>query len=121
IRDLHLLVASLIVPIKQIQRQLMRLTIGDVDIDGEAAFGEPAGGDTVAASHLLHGTRISRGVAPNEAAVAARADLSIAVIASGIADHVVAVAAVHPLPAPLGRRVPLFESSRARLRSGIDE
>src|SRR5262249_6941634 len=99
----------------------MRLAIGDVDIDGEAGSGEPAGGDAAAtAAGVLQGAAIGRGVAPDEVVVAAGAHLGIAGIAGGVVDDVIALAAIHVLPVPLGYGARLKEVCKAEFL-GIDE
>ena len=45
VADLDLLAAALAVPVEEVQLQVVRLAVGQVDIDGEAGGGVPDGGD----------------------------------------------------------------------------
>ncbi len=47
VADLHRLGPALVVPVVEVQLEVVRLPVGEVDVDGEAGGGVPDGGDAV--------------------------------------------------------------------------
>ena len=47
VADLHRLGPALVVPVDEVQLEVVRLAVAEVDVDGEAGGGVPDGGDAV--------------------------------------------------------------------------
>ena len=117
VADLHLLAAALVVPVEEVQLQVVRLAVGEVDVDGEAGGGVPDGGDAVGRAGDLQGAGVGGGGRPGVGRLAAGRDGVVGREAGRAADDVVALRAVGADPAPLRRRV-LLEERRGRRDGG---
>src|SRR5258708_3176321 len=76
------------------------------------AGGVPAGSNASRIVGVLQGTRVRGRLSPGPGGIAADADVGVAGIAAGIADDIVALAAINPLPAPARRSVRRHETRR---------
>src|SRR5207244_264267 len=104
--DVQPLRAAALVPVDQVQGGGVLLAVGEVDVDGEAGERVPGGGDAVVGgADLLQAAHVAGGGHPGAAGGAAGADLGVGRVVGGVADDVVAVAAVGPLPVALRARV----------------
>ena len=114
--DLHLLAPPLLVPIEEVELQVVLLAVGEVDVHGEAGGGIPGGGDAAGAAGDLEGAGIGGAGGPGPARLAGGRDGGVAGEADGAAaaDDVVALRAVGVDPGPLRRRVLLEERGGGR-------
>ncbi len=112
--ELHLLASPLLVPIEEVELQVVLLAVGEVDVHGEAGGGKPGGGDAAGAVGDLQSAGIRGAVGPGPGRLAGGRDGGVAGDADGgaAADDVVALRAVGVDPGPLRRRVLLEERGR---------
>ncbi len=105
VADLHRLGPALVVPVEQVQLEVVRQPVGEVDVDGEAGGGVPDGGDAVGEP----GTCKARGSVevggPGVGRLAGGRDRVAGGEAGRAGDDVVAARAVRADPCPLRRRV----------------
>ena len=124
VADLHLLGSGPAVPVEEVQLQVVRLAVGEVDVDGEAGGGVPDGGDAVRRAGDLQGAGVGGGRGPGVGRLAAGRDGGVGREAGRAADDVVALRAVGADPAPLRRRVLLRNVAVAvgrRCRCRVEE
>ena len=113
VADLDLLAAAPVVPVEEVQLQVVGLAVGQVDVDGEAGGGVPDGGDPVGRAGDLQGAGVGGGGRPGVGRLSAGGDGVVGREAGRAGDDVVALRAVGADPAPLRRRV-LLEETRGR-------
>ena len=58
VADLHLLDAAQVVPVEEVQLEVVLLPVGEVDVDREAGGGVPDGGDAAADAGDLQGAGV---------------------------------------------------------------
>src|SRR5262249_38274454 len=123
VQDVDPLRAGVGVPVQRVEADLVRLAVGEVDVDGEGAGAVPGGGDAVggADAGLLQRADVGGAGGPGVGALAGGHDGDVGGVAGQVVDDVVAVGAVGPLPVALRRRVHPHQRRRGGRRLRVAE
>ena len=106
---LDLLAAVLVVEVHRVERHLVRLAVGEVEVEAHRGRTVPARGGPAGIRRVLQGVGVGGALGPGVGRGAGDAERGVrrqtGVRAAGVGGNVVAVGAVGPAPAPAGRRV----------------
>ena len=111
-RDLDLLASPLIVIVEEVQGDVVRLSVREVDVDREARVSVPGGGHAGRAAGRLQCSGVARVRRPGKVRLAGGRDRGVRGVVGRAADDVVALRAVGPDPVTRGRGVLIDEHGR---------